>query len=98
MAQTSGSIHEIHKQKWYEMQGSLSTFCSSLQASLDDFRQKFKQNWEMGFPSENAYYYQQAYLSVVEQEIDELIQTIHGEHFDFIDGKINMIDELLKVK
>ena len=98
MAQIGNSSHELHKQKWLEMKGSLENFCNLLEASMADFKQKFNQNWQMGFPSEKAYYYDQAYLSGVEQEIDQLVQNIKKEHVDFIDERIGRIDKLLAVE
>lgn len=95
MAQTDKSSLELQKQKWLEMKGSLEDFCKLLEGSMADFKQKFNQNWQMGFPSENAYYYEQTYLLGVEQEIEQLIQVIQKEHSDFIDERITKIDKLL---
>jgi len=94
MAQTDSGSHVLHRQKWDEMKVSLENFCTLLDGSMTDFNQKFKQNWEMGFPSENAYYYQQAFLLGVEQEIDQLIQIIQKDHFKFIDEKIVKIKKV----
>ena len=97
MTQTDKSSLELQKQKWQEMRESLSEFCRLLEGNMTDFKQKFNQNWQMGFPSEKAYFYEQTYLLEVEKEIEQLTQNIQKEHFDFIDERIAKIDKLLAI-
>lgn len=78
-------ILDVQKQKMLEMRSFLGDFCVLLNSRMEDLKDKLHQNVAMGFPSDIAAYYEQAYYTPEKQEIDHLIQTVQTAHYGYID-------------
>lgn len=84
-------ILEVQKQKLLEMRSFLGDFCVLLNSRMSDLRDKLYQNVAMGFPSDIAGYYEQAYYMPEKHEIDHLIQTVQTAHYSYIDEVVSDI-------
>jgi len=82
---------EVQEQKMMEMRSYLGNFCMILNNRIDGLKERLEQYVLQGFPLEIARYYTQSYYTPEKQEIDQLIQKIQTEHYDYIDDVVSAI-------
>jgi len=78
-------ILEVQKQKLMEMRSFLGDFCLLINMEMENLKDKLHKNVAMGFPVDIAGHYEQLYYVPEKQHVNDLIQTIQTNHYNYLD-------------
>jgi len=79
---------DVQIQKLQEMESYLGEFCMAMNQHIDGLRDDLHAYKAAGFPREAADKYESQYYMQTRGEVDQMINRIHTNHYQYIDSVI----------